>query len=252
MPYLLQSPSNEESRTVAMAAMLQTPSVPVRYCTLEHLPQAEELRDFDLVVGSVEFMREVFTRLGVPEPENLSYPLALRSFLLRPVFEINHWSDAIDPALGLGQEFFVKPMHLKRFTGFVAGRAPQDMDSHDAEQFEVFRHCREPMWASPAIKFQCEWRFYIQQGKVIGAGRYDPEGAEDAPVPDSTVVQAAVAAFEQAPCAYSLDFAVDEFGQTVLVEGNDAWALGLYDKALSARDYATFLQLRYQEIVRLS
>lgn len=252
MSYLLQSPSNEESRAVAMAAMLQTPSVPVRYCALEHLPQAEGLRQFDLAVGSVEFMREVFTRLGVPEPENLSYPLALRSFLLRPVFEINHWSDAMDPALALGAEFFVKPKNLKRFTGFVAGRSPQAMDSHDAEQFEIFRHCQEPMWVSPVVTFQCEWRFYIQQGQVIGAGRYDPEGADDAPVPDRTVVQAAVDAFTGAPCAYSLDFAVDEFGQTILVEGNDAWALGLYDKALSARDYATFLKLRYQEIVRLS
>ena len=40
------------------------------------------------------------------------------------------------------------------------------------------------------------------------------------------------------------------FGKTVLVEVNDAWAIGLYGRALDPKDYLNFLGNRWKTIVQ--
>lgn len=56
-----------------------------------------------------------------------------------------------------------------------------------------------------------------------------------------------MAAWQDAPAAYSMDIGVTDNGDTLIVEVNDGYALGSY--GLSAYKYATFLQTRCQQLV---
>ena len=51
-----------------------------------------------------------------------------------------------------------------------------------------------------------------------------------------------------APVSYGIDFGVLASGATALVEVNDGWALGLYGRALSARDYYRLLRTRWDQL----
>lgn len=66
-------------------------------------------------------------------------------------------------------------------------------------------------------------------------------------MPDTGTVRAAVAAYAEAPVAYSLDFGVTADGRTLLVEANDAFALGAY--GLEPVVYARMLEDRWLELV---
>jgi hypothetical protein len=93
---------------------------------------------------------------------------------------------------------------------------------------------------------------YVLDGAILASSRYDdgPDELEH-DARDRALVAQMVAAFAlpgEAPSAYALDVARLQDGSTVLVEVNDAWALGLY-RGLAPRDYAAMLWTRWSEIV---
>lgn len=83
------------------------------------------------------------------------------------------------------------------------------------------------------------------------------DGADDAPEPDGRLVGEMATDLSdefryQADDALSQPFALDvgvlATGQTALVEVNDAWAIGLYENALSPSEYYRFLISRWDSI----
>ncbi|HLO94579.1 MAG TPA: ATP-grasp domain-containing protein [Burkholderiaceae bacterium] len=70
----------------------------------------------------------------------------------------------------------------------------------------------------------------------------------------SDILKAATAAMQRtgdgAPVAYALDFGVLSTGQTVLVEANDAWALGLYGGGPAPGHYVELLTARWRQLLR--
>ena len=245
---LRQPESTAESRAVSAAAL--TCDIVSRICPLDDLPlYANELRcGTTLPVGSVEFVRAALATAGVPEPENMSYPRVLRPFLRRNV-RLTTATKVLEPS-------FVKPVATKVFTGFVYHPAlPRDAYSeHDLEQLDVFLALAAdaPVWTSEPVRFLCEHRHYILHGRILGSVRYDPDGAEDAPSPDVDQILAAITgmqAMKDCPVSYALDTGVLADGTTALVEVNDGWALGLYGRALSAKDYLALLTARWQQLV---
>ena len=194
-----------------------------------------------LPVGTVEFVREAMRIAEIIEPPNLTYPTALQPFLLRRV-----WRSRISE---LSSRRFVKSCSTKAFTGFVLDLDnPDSMDIYDKEEHEALKRLdpSTEVWVSDPVKFLSEWRYYIQGGKVVGRGRYD-SGPEELLVPDMNVVQAAVVAYRSLQ-PYTLDFGVLVDGTTALVEVNDAWAIGLYERALSNGAYLRFLWERWSGI----
>ena len=89
-----------------------------------------------------------------------------------------------------------------------------------------------------------EWRYFVRRGAVVGLAHY--RGAW-AVVPDAAAVRRAVADYAPAPAAYALDFGVAADGRTLLVEANDAFALGPH--GLDAVEYARVLEDRWLELV---
>jgi hypothetical protein len=200
-------------------------------------------------VGSVEFVRAAMGLAGIPEPANMSYPAgeAAGRHLRRQIHRFT-----ASEALGLRDgPFFVKPEVTKAFTGFVLDLrdCARPLDEHDSAQLQALR-AMDPassVWVSEVVHWQCEWRCYVQDRTVIGMGRYDEDGSDDAPEPDIESVHRMIMDLG-IDHPFVVDVGVLDNGQTALVEINDAWAIGLYDNALNPKHYLQFLLARWDSI----
>lgn len=242
---ILQEGGSAETRAAMAGAMMLDHPVTVLRSSFEGLSAPAMVAHLKsgttLVAGSVEFAREAMRQGGFPEPDNLSYPAVLTDFLCRHV-------NSVRAGQVLGH-WFVKPQKTKAFTGFLFDTMadPDSLSPDVRPDYDAFMAlpADAPVWISEPVSFVSEWRFYVRDQKIIGRGRYDPDGAEDASEPDLSVVMAAVQAFNPGH-PYAIDFGVIEGGETALVEVNDAWAIGLYGGAMPQRDYVNFLWARWE------
>lgn len=236
-----------EVRQVSQAAMLL--DIPVTRVAMQDLgAHAAALGAGALPVGSVEFVREAMRLAYIAEPEPMSYPVELDQLLCRRLD-----LTTIERVRGTK---FVKPVRTKLFTGFVWDTSADDASysKHDREQLDALRMLdpATQVWVAEPVRFLCEWRYYVCEGQVIGAGRYDPDGYDDAPAPDGEVLLGSIrllAASPEAPAAYGLDLGVLSTGETALVEVNDGWALGQYGRSLDPKDYLRLLATRWRQIL---
>jgi ATP-grasp domain, R2K clade family 3 len=237
---ILQSPTSYETRAIRTASMLMD-GVKILSCSLEEIGHfSSVLKAGAIPVGSVEFVRLAMAFGEIKEPSNLSYPPAVVGYLGRRVQERRAGS-----VIG---RCFVKPQRTKAFTGFVFDTMedPKDLSPHDKEQHDAFiaMDADEMVWVSEPVNWVSEWRYYVMNGLVIGKARYDSDGEENAPQPEESVVMACINEMGLAH-PYAIDFGVLDGGKTALVEVNDAWAIGLYKDAMSAKEYFSFLKSRW-------
>lgn len=238
--------SHIEPMVAAQYAM--TADVPIKSVRLESMDEhTDTLRQGTMVpIGSVEFIRKAMTLAGITEPENLSYPEALRAYLHREIRQrtagsvLGHW--------------FIKPTTTKTFTGFVFDTLdnPEHLSGYDRAQYNAFLSLppETPVWVSEPVTWLSEYRYYVIDGEVRGEGRYD-DAPDNMPVPDYFKVGemgAIMARSPDAPAAFSLDVGVLNSGETTLIECNDAWALGYYKGSLSHRDYIQMLWRRWMQL----
>lgn len=251
MKILLQNtitPSYRETRAILQECMLN--DIPVKHVGINDLEEYQsDLKQGDtMAVGSVEFVRKAFLLAGKWEPDVVPYPAELTGYLHRSVLVTN--------LLGIvGNRVFVKPTELKKFNGFVYNnsRKLSDYDDHDQDQLLIL--IRQPIdtkfYVSEVVEFLSEYRYYVDSNSnILGSARYDPN-EEDAPEPDLAIVKEMIARLDR-KTPYALDVGVLKNGTTALVELNDAWAIGLYGKALSTKDYLNFLWMRWQDIFKSS
>lgn len=243
---LRQNVDTAETRAVGQACLMQDIAcvrVPIdRLC--DH---ADILRAGALPVGSVEFVREAMRLARIAEPPSLSYPPELDHLLGRRI--------DLMPLHRVRGTRFVKPAKTKLFTGFVWHELALDSaySEHDQEQLQALRSLPPDtmVWVSEPVRFLSEWRFYVLDGDIVSASRYDSDGADEAPSPNAEVVAEGIRALRAspgAPVSWALDAGVLDDGSTVVVEINDAWAIGLYGNAMSPRDYLRFLVGRWKQI----
>lgn len=237
-----QPGSTQETRAIVQASVLL--DIPCGTAHQDDLADRPGLLR-SLPVGDVNYLRAAMAAVGAREPENLSYHPALRHMLYRHV-RLTHAGNVLG-------RMFIKPARTKAFTGFVFDTLadPARMNAHDREQYDAFMECppSEQVWVSDVVEFVSEWRYYVLAGKIIGAARYDQDGADGAPAPDPAVAVAAARAMADAGVdTFALDLGVLSTGETALVEANDAWAIGLYGRALDARLYLHLLWRRWQQI----
>ena len=194
-------------------------------------------------VGTVKFCEEVMRIQGIRFPNFSTYPVCLKPYLKRNLAASN-----VGIIKGSLRPMFVKPIATKLFTGFVWPEEGEDMNLLLGLPDSTM------LWCSDVVNFVSEWRYYVINGSIVGQGRYD-DGMDTTPEPDITVVQKAADDFQNAdaPAGYSLDFGVLDSGETVLVEANDGWALGLYPRGTcSPRDYLRLLDIRWAELRKIN
>ena len=240
--------SSAEVRAVIHASMLAD-DITVSRVSMDSLRNCSLSVDY-VPVGSVEYVREFMRCCGISEPKLSPYPTVLQEYLHRSV----RISTAFDIQRAT-TPLFIKPVSLKRFNGFVMDfKQPTNMyDAHDAIQLKIVSgSISEKIWVSDVVSWQCEWRVYIDGNTVCGYGRYDPDGLDNAPMIDLTVVQSAIDKMYAAGYTYpyTLDFGVLSSGETALVEANDFWAIGYYPSTMSSTTYVNLLVKRWRAITQ--
>lgn len=189
-----------------------------------------------LVVGGTVSVHRALRQIGVPVPKPLNIPDSLREFAGRSLWEST--LGEIRGEIESGRSaVFIKPLiETKSFAGLVvAGRG----------ELEGIRHLGNDLAVQVAepVPFASEWRYYVHRGSIVGIAHYKGEWAY---FPDVATVQKCIARYSECPAAYSLDFGVSAEGRTLLVEANDAFALGAH--GTDAVAYAKMLEDRWLEI----
>ncbi len=189
-----------------------------------------------VVVGGVGLVCEALRQLDVAPP-TIDYPDALEPFLGRRVWrstlaDLRRHVDTAPPR-------FVKPVADKRFVGMVVAEFRDLIMTASLPD-------DEPVYISEVVEFVAERRYFVLDGEICWAGHYAGDPLAQL---DHEVVRAALHAWDQAPRAYGLDFGLTVEGRTLLVEVNDAFALGAYGTPPML--YAQLLAARWKELVGL-
>ena len=197
----------------------------------------------DLVVGSVEAVSRVMQQQGIPVPEPDYYPLCLHGSLGRTVKKTT-WAEALKQAAT--EPVFVKSHQWKRLTGMVM---------RPGEQMGTLAHSGmvddDPVWVSDLVAFRSEHRVYVVHDTIVAVSQYGEEPDDDGL--DLPLIQQAVALMSgYAPRqAYAFDWGILQSGETILIENNDAWAIGAYP-GISPVAYYHLLNERWKELVSTS
>lgn len=191
------------------------------------------------VFAGVTIFDKIMELKGIPYNKIDTYPVILYPFMRRSVekttlgeFRIRWHKDEDNiPKL------FMKPVQQKKFNGNVMSSILDWMPLVNVpEDTEVY--------LTDTVKFQSEFRVYIQNQEILTAKHYAGDWSK---VIDIEIVKEAIKTFEpQAPCAYALDFGIDQNEETTLVEFNDATSLGNY--GLDVMHYGEMLAERWMEI----
>lgn len=194
---------------------------------------AVELKQNDIVVGSIQDMKAAFARFGVELPI-IEYPMELRQYFGRDIWIEQSLQKLIsEERTGI----FIKPAEgMKKFTGTVI-KKPIDYCNLFFEE-DIAVAC------STVLDIVSEWRCYICNGKIMGVKHY----AGDAFIPpQKSFVEEVLAAYTTAPAGFSLDVGVLKDGTNIVIEVNDGYSLGVY--GILPLPYAKLLAARYSQLM---
>ena len=105
----------------------------------------------------------------------------------------------------------------------------------------------EPIECAEPVDFASEHRCFVLRGDPIDVRHYD---GDPLVFPDPEVIRQAVAAYQNGPSAYAIDFGIIAEGSTIVVEVNDSYAVGSY--GLAPIQYADFISARWDEPKEIS
>lgn len=180
-------------------------------------------------VGTVEFMNEVFKRINKSPRVSLNSDRNSKTMSLGEAREL----------ILNGEVLFIKPKEIKLFTGSVIDKMFLSTLNPYPDDTVVLVY--KP-FDSPIIS---EWRCYVYMNKIVDARNYSGDFKTSI---NWNIVDNKVKNYNNFPIAYTVDIAVLENGDNVVVEFNDMWAIGNYgmDNTL----YSRLLKDRYFEIIR--
>ncbi len=212
----------------------------------------QEIRDIyekvnreDIVLDYISQCNAIFNKFGVT-PYVPDYPEALEGFLGRKVWHDSIYSISCDEQKW-SAGYFVKPVKDKVFTGHVI-RSISDLmgcGCH-SEDYEVL--------VSEPIDIISEWRVFIRYDQILDVRPYGMVMDRDRKSYyyhfDPEILKQMISAFsswEERPAACSMDICFTKEGRTLLVEMNDAYALGSY--GLNSVLYAKFISARWSQLL---
>ena len=182
----------------------------------------------NLFVGSVEFMTEVFNRVGIEQPR-----LPINN--LRPYEEMKLRDFKYEYPV------FIKPKSIKAFTGFVVDDYSKSMLNTLDKELDII--------IQQVINLDSEWRFYVFRNKIVDirhySGRMDINliGAVNNfnKLDDST--------FKNFPETFVMDIGFyNDSDSYTIIEFNDMWAIGNY--GIPNDLYVRMLKDRYFDIIK--
>jgi len=184
----------------------------------------------NLFVGSVEFMKEVFSKIGkenvrVPKNSNREH-------------KVMTLGDAKKIAKS-GQSIFIKPFDIKLFTGFILDQMVHTSISDVSDDTNVM------VYDVFSSKIKSEFRCYIHNNRVVDVRNYS---GDLFCCPNEEYLKGIIDINKDFPISYTIDIGVLENGDNVVIEYNDMWAIGNY--GIPNELYLRLLRDRYFEIVK--
>jgi hypothetical protein len=179
----------------------------------------------NLFVGSVEFMREVFNRIGlsnvrVPKNSNRESKIMI-----------------LKEALKL-KNVFIKPIEIKLFSGLILDGMISSCLTNIDENTEVLVY-------DVIENIVSEWRIYVSNNQIVDSRNYSGDFMLG---PDYNYVKEVILNNKNFPCSYTIDIGILKNSENVVIEYNDMWAIGNY--GVPNHIYLRLLKNRYFEIVR--
>ena len=188
----------------------------------------------DLFVGFVHESKQVMEHLNIDIPSISCYPEALNSYYGRKI-----WRNTLHNFLKENQfNIFIKPAESnKLFTGKLI-RSFRDLISIGHQPNDINIWCAEP------VKIGLECRCFVRYGEILDIRNYKGNWRLQ---PDIKRIENIINNFDTTLNAYALDFGVTPKGETIVIELNDAYALGNY--GLFSIDYCKLLNARWTQIM---
>jgi len=186
----------------------------------------------NLFVGSVEFMKEVFSKIG---KENTKLPRnSNREYVTMTL------GNAKTFVKDSGLKIFIKPFDIKLFTGFVLDEMVNMSIASIPDDTMVMAYKVFP------DSVRTEYRCYIHRNKIADIRNYSGELFS---FPDEKYIESVIESNKaDFPISYTIDIGILENGENVVVEYNDMWAIGNY--GIPNDLYLRLLRDRYFEIVK--
>lgn len=190
----------------------------------------------NLFVGSVEFMTEVFRRIGIEEQPRIPYNnFRNEKRMMMEDFEYE-------------KPVFIKPVHIKKFTGTIIDEYNYTQYKHHYPETEII--------VQDIINFESEWRCYIFRNKFVDIKHYSGDLFVDMRILEShledtlSVIQDDE---EDFPETFVIDLGLYKTGilsttNCTVVEFNDMWAIGNYGVPNDL--YVRMLKDRYFDIIK--
>lgn len=199
----------------------------------------------DIVLDYIDQCNMIFQKFGV-ESHISDYPESMKPFLGRKI-----WRDTIDSIASHEEKwsagYFVKPVRDKAFTGkIISSIADLVGCGNSTENYEVL--------VSEPLDILAEWRGFIIYDELVDLRPYgmylDRTRQSYLYHYDGNIVKKMMEAFcewEDRPAACSMDICYTKEGRTLLVEFNDAYALGSY--GLPSIVYAKLISARWAQLL---
>lgn len=193
----------------------------------------------DIFIGSVESTKRFFNFIGVKTPDYIGYPRELESYYKRNI-KLGLIKDLEKENLPI----FIKPSKdVKLFTGFLLE------NKKTLENISTYYDLvtdRTEVYISEPIKIVSEYRCFVNENKLVGIKNYEGSFSHFIDVKKVNEMIEIYATNPNKPICYTLDVALDDKGQTILIEINDFWAIGSY--GLDGKEYVSMIIKRIEEI----
>jgi len=196
-----------------------------------------ELDNETIVVAGIPVVSKAFIQLGIAHPRLESIPESISKYAKRRT-----WKGTIKEARQAvynGGALFVKPIpdNHKFFNGKL-------LDSYRVLASLASLPDDFPVICSEPVSMISEYRVFVLKGEAIGCRHYKGDFKV---FPDFTLIDSAINDFKKAPSGYSIDFAITETGNTILIEINDGLYLGCY--GLSPIRYSSLIEARWMDLL---
>lgn len=197
----------------------------------------KDFTDDDILIDYIDGCKYILKNFNI-EPKFDTYPKILKPYLKREIWFDNINSFSSDPDK-FTKGYFIKPVKEKVFTGHICNSSKDLVGcGSEYENYEII--------VSEPINFQSEYRCFIYYNTLLDIKPYVLD-KKNLTIPDTKTIYEII---EQGKSlnvnAYSLDIGVDDRGRTLLIECNDAYALGCY--GLNPVDYAKFISARWAQL----
>lgn len=186
-----------------------------------------------IICGFISSVRWALKELDIPEPVIADYPTELEKYLGRKVY-----TSTLGEAKKINQKIFIKPLAVKLFRGLVCNNTIHTLVETAMHPDDTEIYISEP------VEFVSEYRVFVNHDFIVGCKHY---AGDFTITPHFNLISQAIADYRSAPIAYAIDFGITKDGRTLLIEVNDAWALGCY--GLDSKTYARVLLNRWMEII---